>query len=313
MTAAPEPTAPALLCWDDSESAAWAIRRTASVLPEPRRAVVVFAHVPADSGPSSFISKGSSGGTPVVSEASAEEVLARGVRTAHDAGFEATGLRIASRGSAAEAITRAAEECNAKLIVLGQRRRSDLGRFLLGSVAREVLRAHPRPVVVVGEGASESPAAPHGPVILCWDGSRGAAEAVRHARTILGPGRRAIVLFAHVPTESARGILAGLSGPDAPVMGSADAEVVIEDGLQAARAAGFDATAALISADRKTAELISEVAEKEDAPMIAMGQRQRSALGTLLLGSVAREVLAGRHRPVLLAGPETPGLYPPPR
>lgn len=302
-------TAPALLCWDDSESAASAIRRTATVLPEPRRAVVVFAHVAGDSG-RGFFSRGSSGGSQIGSEAAAEEVLERGVRTARDAGFEATGLRISSRSTTAQAIIQAADECNAKLIVLGQRQRSDIERFLVGSVAREVLRAHHRPVVVVGEGRDRPPAAAHGPVVLSWDGSRGAAEAIHHARAILGPERRAIVLFAHVPTESARGVLAGLSGPDAPVMGSADAEVLVEDGLQTARAAGFDATAALISAERKTAEHISEVAEKEDAPMIAMGQRQRSALGTLLLGSVAREVLAIHHRPVLLAGPEAPGRYP---
>jgi nucleotide-binding universal stress UspA family protein len=44
--------------------------------------------------------------------------------------------------------------------------------------------------------------------------------------------------------------------------------------------------------------------------LIVIGQRQRSAVGTSLLGSVAREVLDSVHRPVLLVGPSTPGAYP---
>jgi nucleotide-binding universal stress UspA family protein len=45
-------------------------------------------------------------------------------------------------------------------------------------------------------------------------------------------------------------------------------------------------------------------------PLIVMGQRQRSAIGTVLLGSVARDVLGSHHRPVLLVGPGAPAPYP---
>ena len=33
-------------------------------------------------------------------------------------------------------------------------------------------------------------------------------------------------------------------------------------------------------------------------------------LGTLLLGSVARDILKSHHRPVMLVGPGSPGIYP---
>lgn len=145
---------------------------------------------------------------------------------------------------------------------------------------------------------------PTGPVLLCWDGSASARRAISQAAKVLGEGRRATLLFAHVPTESAGGVLAGRSGPDAPIMGHADAEALIEQGLDAARAAGFDAAPLGVVADRKTSAIIVETADAQDAPVIVMGQRGRSAIGVALLGSVARDVINSFHRPVMLVAPE---------
>jgi nucleotide-binding universal stress UspA family protein len=154
------------------------------------------------------------------------------------------------------------------------------------------------------------PATPNGPALLCWDGSEGAASAIQHAGEILGPGHEAIVLFAHVPTEAARGVLAGFSGPDAPIMPIVDADDLLERGVGVAREAGLDAMPLRVAAERRTSEVIANVADEHDVRLIVMGQRERSALGTLLLGSVAREVLNSHHRPVLLVGPGSPGVYP---
>jgi hypothetical protein len=65
---------------------------------------------------------------------------------------------------------------------------------------------------------------------------------MRHAARLIGPGHPAVVLFAHVPTESARGLLGGLSGRDAAIMGIADAEELLERGVGIAAASGFEAT-----------------------------------------------------------------------
>lgn len=306
---------PVLLGWDDSEAAAEAIHRTASILPEPRRAVVAFAHVSGE-GTGGLAPLTATAGTPVLSSAAADEILERGVLAAAEAGFEARGLRIPSRSTAGQAIIRAAETEDAKAIVLGQRQRSAVGRVLLGSVAREVVDGHHRPVIVVGHPAGTASTASGeapggaGPVILCWDGSPGAGQAIREARAILGPGRRAVVLFAHVPVEEAAGVLGGLSPPDAPMMGTTDAEVLIQRGVEAAGSADFEAGGRLVHATHKTAEIICELAAELDSPLIAMGQRQRSPIGTLLLGSVARGVLSANHRPVLLVGPGGSGPYP---
>lgn len=143
---------------------------------------------------------------------------------------------------------------------------------------------------------------PAGPALLCWDGSASARNAIRQAANLLGRGRPATVLFAHVPTESARGVLGGFGGPDAPIMGFSDAEALLEHGVEAARQAGFDAAPLGVEADRKTASIIVDKAEEHDACAIVMGQRGRSAIGVAVLGSVARGVINSSHRPVILVG-----------
>jgi nucleotide-binding universal stress UspA family protein len=317
VNSAAEQTRPTLLCWDGSEAAAHAMRSAASLFDGPRPAIVVFAHGPVESPPRQF-SGADALGTPILRDERAEEILELGVRAANDAGFEATGLLVPAANSAASAISDAADEQDARMIVLGQPQRSAVGRYLLGSVARDVLSQEHRPVLLVGSGEdvpAEEAAAVDGdaadrPVLLCWDGSETAGRAIEHTAAILGRGRRATVLFAHVPTESAQGILGGFSGPDAPIMGHADVDVLMEEGVRMARTAGFEPEALPVVADAKTSEIIVRTADAEGSALIAMGQRTRSGFGRLVLGSVAREVLESHHRPVLLAGPAGSGVYP---
>jgi len=150
---------------------------------------------------------------------------------------------------------------------------------------------------------------PKGAVILCWDGSTSATRAIEQASRILGEGRDAIVLFAHVPVEEHAGVLGGRGAPDAPIMGPADAEDLLEEGVRVAQAAGFAAIGLRVVATRKTAEIIVATAEEQDAPLIVMGQRGRSGLKAALLGlgSVAQEVLGSYAGPVLLVGPTREG------
>jgi nucleotide-binding universal stress UspA family protein len=97
-------------------------------------------------------------------------------------------------------------------------------------------------------------------------------------------------------------MMPGSGGSDAPVIGLTDAEVLLEHGVGVARAAGFDATGRRVEIDGKTSETIVETAEREDAPVIVMGQRGRSGLKLALLGTVSRDVINAFHRPVLMVG-----------
>lgn len=143
---------------------------------------------------------------------------------------------------------------------------------------------------------------PHGPLLLCYDGSAAAERAIRIAPVLVGRGRTARVLYAYKPTERSLGVAQAVTGGriDAPVLGEADAHTVIDRGVGIARDAGFDAEPLLAVADRRTAELIAETAEELDAPAIVMGQRGMSALKSAVLGSVSREVVNAYHRPVVL-------------
>lgn len=53
-----------MICWDDSEAAAAAIRGVASILPQPRRAIVVFAYLPSESS-GGILPRISASGAPV--------------------------------------------------------------------------------------------------------------------------------------------------------------------------------------------------------------------------------------------------------
>jgi nucleotide-binding universal stress UspA family protein len=139
---------------------------------------------------------------------------------------------------------------------------------------------------------------PHGPAIFCYDGSDHSERAIRLAHNILRDRHPAVVVLIHVPTEASLGGVG--RGPDAPVLGAADAEVAVERGVELAREVGFEAEGLRIEADRKTAEIILELAEDRDADVIVMGQRGRGGLKSALLGSVSREVINSFHRPVLV-------------
>jgi nucleotide-binding universal stress UspA family protein len=86
---------------------------------------------------------------PVHHEAEAEEILARGLIIAREAGFEPQPmLQVADRPTA-ELIAEAAEQLDAPAIVIGTRGHSGIKGAVLGSVARDVVNAYHRPVVLV--------------------------------------------------------------------------------------------------------------------------------------------------------------------
>lgn len=84
--------------------------------------------------------------------AAAADDLERVKRRLEDAGivFE---LRQFVRGkSAAEEVELVVESCNASLLVLGLRKRSALGKLILGSVAQQLLLSVRCPILVVKAG-----------------------------------------------------------------------------------------------------------------------------------------------------------------
>ena len=89
-------------------------------------------------------------GRILVDDGEGEPVVERIVSDLKAAGVSAEGeIREANYGHVAAAILHAAEDHNARMVVLGSHSRTDLPRIPLGSVASRLLHMSARPVLIV--------------------------------------------------------------------------------------------------------------------------------------------------------------------
>ncbi len=156
-----------------------------------------------------------------------------------------------------------------------------------------------------------------GPVLLCYDGSEGAAAAIASAGRIVGP-RGAVVLTVWEPVavwqpyDPATGLTAPLSKLASRALGLDEiardlAEERVATGSDLAREAGFEAQGR--TAGGKPWRAICDVADDIDAEPIVVGARGLSRVQSALLGSVSAAVVQHSRRPVLVV----PGHVPNPR
>jgi nucleotide-binding universal stress UspA family protein len=145
-----------------------------------------------------------------------------------------------------------------------------------------------------------------GPVLLCDDGSDGAAQAVRDAAALLG-ARPAVALYvwqsaAASPLAAAGGGLAGFP-TDVDERLAAAAEVEARAAAERARDAGFEATPLAVEAAGPVWQTIVDTAREREASVIVLGARGLSGLQHVLLGSVSEKVARHADRPVLVLHP----------
>jgi nucleotide-binding universal stress UspA family protein len=155
---------------------------------------------------------------------------------------------------------------------------------------------------------------PTNPVLLCYDGSEGAAAAIAAAGTMLGP-RKAVVLTVWEPVavwqpfDPATGLTAPLSKLASRALGLDEiardlAEERVTQGGELARQAGFEAEGRTVGG--KPWRAICDVADDVDAEPIVVGARGLSRIQSALLGSVSAAVVQHAHRSVLVVpGPAT--------
>lgn len=144
------------------------------------------------------------------------------------------------------------------------------------------------------------------PVLLCDDGSDGAREAIAVAGQLLA-GRDAVVLTV-VESLSPAVFYGGGGDATSPSEGEVPLHVdsveaarrLVSEGVEAARAAGFDATPLVDVTPNATALRITRIADEYDASAIVVGARGRSKLKAIVLGSVSHEVVQYSKRPVLV-------------
>ena len=208
----------------------------------------------------------------------ARRITAMGVTLARAAGWDAEPLQERTYAAEGTAIAQTAEKLDADVVVVAAR---GLGGTdaVLGSVSDMVVHYCSRPVLMVPHPllSAEYDALAEGPVVVGWDGSDGAYAALETAERLF-PGRRIVA----VSVEDAADV------PAPP--GSAPGGRVTH--LHIGRGRGRQA--------RATASAVVAAADDQDAAVVVVGSRGRSAVREIVLGSVAMDVLHHSHRPVMV-------------
>ena len=88
-------------------------------------------------------------GAPVNVDVASEDAVARMTARAADEGVPADIRQHSHDGDAAEEVLRVAREVDASVIVIGLRKRSPVGKLLMGSSAQRILLDADRPVLAV--------------------------------------------------------------------------------------------------------------------------------------------------------------------
>jgi nucleotide-binding universal stress UspA family protein len=205
-------------------------------------------------------------------------------------------------GVIAPEVLRAASDLRVDLIVMGTHASSRLERWLLGSVAENVLRHAACPVLTVPRGAVEPPdslTAPFKTILCAIDFSRDSERALGLARSIAEAAGGRLVLV-HV--------LEQFSGENAMLPGhfnvaefrrtlEQDARKRLEDLLAPAARRQWHMSA--VVAYGKASREVLRVAAVCEADLIVLGVHGRNAIDLALFGSTTRDVLHRAAVPVL--------------
>ena len=206
---------------------------------------------------------------------------------------------IVLRGRPATALVDEATRFGADLVMGGSRGHGTISRLLLGSVSAEVVDHAPCPVLVSRTQSIRR-------VIFATDGSApsGAAETVLSTWPIFERLPIHVVSVAEVVKPWHTGIAPTMyrqvMESHARDLAEARAEHtrIAEETTARLRAHGRQAEAAMRTGDA-AAEVIAAVADV-DADLVVMGSRGRTGLASVVLGSVARNVLHGSPASVLV-------------
>jgi nucleotide-binding universal stress UspA family protein len=144
-----------------------------------------------------------------------------------------------------------------------------------------------------------------GPLLIGYDGSEHAKDAIRSAAALLTV-KDALVVTVWQPTSDVGAFAWYGAGPNMVNFAELDragAEAggrVAEEGAQIAREAGLRAEPIAIEATPPVWKTIVETADLHEASAIVMGSRGLTGLRSMLLGSVSNAVVHHTDRPTLV-------------
>ncbi len=206
-------------------------------------------------------------------------------------------------GVAADAIVAMAKEAGANLVVMSTHGHDGLGRWLYGSVADEVFRRVPIPVLLVSAVCSRTWSEDQPlRVLVPLDGSILAAEALVPATDLAASLGGEILLLGVVEPATAVYVDAPIQATSDPATEEAEALAYLEKAAADLRSS----TQVPISthvAHGDAAATITRVAREAEADVIAMATHGRGGVARLVLGSVATRTLQQSSVPVLMYRP----------
>ncbi len=307
-------TASLLIAFDGSAAAEAAVRAAGALFPGAR-ATVLTIHEPAISPTTTFRAGGALMSPELIERnltelqreivAESEAAAADGARLAEAAGLGAEPAVAAGERQPWEPILAAAAEREADVVVCGTRGRGPVARSVLGSTSSSLLHHADRAVLVV----PEADVSPDGPVLIAYDGSPAADEAIAAVGRLLS-GKPALVV--HAWESPLRHSVSGRALSGAPVAElrqvSGDfetwlretAQATVEDGAGLARNAGLEASGEAVESSSTAWRVLTATAETHDATVIVAGSQGHGRVASVLLGSVSAGLVHHAERPVLI-------------
>ena len=238
----------------------------------------------------------------------ATDTLAEWMQASADSSSELDRLSIVQKivdsDTAAEAICAYASEHEIDLAVMGTQGRRGTDRMIFGSVAEEVVREAPCPVLTVRAGTDIEAHTATERILTPIDFSDFSKAAARHAREI-GAAYDASIHLLHVVDvpEPPPPHVDPDNYPEPAVLDQAklDLEKLAEENI------GHDrVTVAAEGGD--ASEVILEYVDEHDIDFIVIATKGRTGLDRMLLGSVAEEVLSQSPVPVFVVKPNRRSL-----
>ena len=212
------------------------------------------------------------------------------------ASVRATGLSVETillEGAPDEALTKYAQQIEARLIALGSHGRRAPWRWFVGSVAERTEARADRPVLIIREGQEgigEWSAKRALRVVVALDLGASADAAITWVRQLRKAGA-CDVTFIHVARPY------GFALANEPLLGVVERELLSKVG----ELPGEGAVEVRIVPNANTdAESITGYANAEGADLLVVGTHQRHGIDLLAAGSVAREVVRAAQVPVLV-------------
>jgi nucleotide-binding universal stress UspA family protein len=224
--------------------------------------------------------------------------------------------RLLAEGDVRDVIRQQAECLHADLVVMTTHGRGPLGRLWLGSVADELVRTLPMPVLLVrpSEGAPDFSREPlPRRVLIALDGSPFAEQIIEPAVelgalagaefTLVRVVKPVVLPEYALEGGGMVGLIQGMEQLDAEQKRlCVNAEKYLEETAAGLRSRGLTAHTATTVDPQPSAGILRE-AQKADADLMALATHGRRGLSRLVLGSVADKVVRGGRPPVLLRRP----------